>query len=146
MRAPRDTHPHAVFCILWYLKTHPGRGLFYARQSSLPVYGYSDANWAGFLDDHRSASGYCVFLGSHLFSQRNKKQIVLAHSSAKAEYHVVANIVVELLWLRQFLFELGLAPADSLTMFCDNQAAINIDSNFVFHERTMHIEVDCHFL
>ena len=54
------------------------------------------------------------------------------------------KLTSELIWIKGLLKDLGIETTTPITMHCDNQAAIHIASNSVFHERTKHIEVDCH--
>ena len=51
----------------------------------------------------------------------------------------------ELTWLRQLpLLKIG--DIHETKLLCDNQVALHIASNPVFHERTKNIEIDCHFV
>jgi len=52
----------------------------------------------------------------------------------------------ELTWLRQLLLQLKIWDIHETKLFCDNQVVLFIASNSVFHERTKHIEIDCHFV
>lgn len=65
---------------------------------------------------------------------------------AKAEYRSMATTICELKWLKGLLHSLGVVYSGPMKLFCDSQAAIHIATNPVFHERTKHIEVDCHFI
>ena len=87
-----------------------------------------------------------MYVGGNLITWHSKKQTNVARSSAEAEYRAMAHTVSEMLWLKNLLEELGFTYNEPLPMYCDNQAAIHIASNPVFHERTKHIEVDCHFI
>ncbi|RVW60653.1 Retrovirus-related Pol polyprotein from transposon TNT 1-94 [Vitis vinifera] len=144
--SPCDSHWDAVIRILRYIKSTPGQGVLYENRGHTQVVGYTDADWAGSPTDRRSTSGYCVFIGGNLISWKSKKQDVVARSSAEAEYRAMALATCELIWLRHLLQELRFGKDEQMKLICDNQAALHIASNPVFHERTKHIEVDCHFI
>ena len=58
----------------------------------------------------------------------------------------MANTCLELTWLRFILDDLKVPQETPVQLFCDNQAALHIAANPVFHERTKHIEIDCHIV
>ena len=66
--------------------------------------------------------------------------------SVEAEYRAMALATCELICLKQLLQELRFRKDGQMTLVCDNQTALHIASNPVFHERTKHIEVECHFI
>ena len=142
----RSTHYAAVLRILRYLKGTIFHGLFYFAQSSLILYAFSDADWVGDPIDRRSTTDYCFLLGSSLISWQSKKQTHVAVSNTKAEYRALADIISELIWLRCLLKDLGVSTSSATPLYCDNQSAINIAHNDVFHEQTKYIEIDCHFI
>ena len=70
----------------------------------------------------------------------------MACSSTEAEYRALVDTTYELLWLRWLLKDLGVSTSSATPLYCDNQGAIHIAHNDVFHERTKHIEIDYHFI
>ncbi|RDX96987.1 putative ribonuclease H protein, partial [Mucuna pruriens] len=57
----------------------------------------------------------------------------------------MASATCKLIWVKQLIQELKFTDVQPMKLYCDNQVALHIVSNLVFHERTKHIEIDCHF-
>ncbi|XP_047314566.1 uncharacterized mitochondrial protein AtMg00810-like [Impatiens glandulifera] len=98
MQSPTTTHWSAVKIILRYLHHIPHHGLFIRPTSSLDISAFSNSNWDGCLDDHRSTTDYYIFLGDNLISWNSKKQ------------QVVTRYSPELIWLQSLLRELYIFP------------------------------------
>ncbi|CAN1253632.1 Retrovirus-related Pol polyprotein from transposon RE2 [Linum perenne] len=141
---PTNVHRQVAYKVIRYLRSAPGQGLFFSRDSSLQMVGYCDSDWASCTDTRRSTSGFCLFIGRSLVSWKTKKQSTVSRSSSEAEYRALAQICCEVQCLRSLLEDFGVKHDGPVQLFCDNQSAIHISRNPVFHERTKHIEIDCH--
>jgi len=85
-------------------------------------------------------------MGGCPISWKSKKQPTIALSSAEAEYRSMRAVTAELSWLTRTLSELQVPSVLPIPVKSDSLAAIYIAKNPVFHERTKHIELDCHFV
>lgn len=76
----------------------------------------------------------------------SKETDTVARSSTEAEYRALAGTTSEVVWLTQLLNDLQVSCSPPAFLSCDNQAALHIASNPMFHECTKHIELDCYFV
>ena len=58
----------------------------------------------------------------------------------------MATLVTEFVWMITLLRDLGVDHTYPTLLYCDSQVAIHITANPNYHERTKHIELDCHFV
>lgn len=146
LKAPTSTHWAACKKILRYLAGTSSAGLRFNKSSHMDLQGFTDADWAGCVDDRRSTSGYCMFLGGNLISWSSKKQQVIARSSTEAEYRCLALATAEVIWIESLLHELSIHLHRPSILWCDNLGAGSLASNPAFHARTKHLEIDLHFV
>ena len=85
-------------------------------------------------------------LGNSPLSWKSKKQETISLSLAEAEYRALRKVAGELVWLKILLEELTLTFPAPIEVYCDTHSTLHIAPNPMFHERTKHIEVDCHFV
>ncbi|XP_062080129.1 uncharacterized mitochondrial protein AtMg00810-like [Humulus lupulus] len=136
---PKQSHLTVVKRIFKYLGETIDLGLWYSCDTTMSLVGYSDSDWAGSVDDRKSTSGGCFFVGNNLVSWLSKKQNYISLFAAEAEYIAAGSCCTQLIWLNKMLTGYVFSQ-DSLVLFCDSTNAINMSKNPVQHSRTKHID------
>ena len=107
-----------------YLNSTRNYGLLYDKKKVMDFIGYSDADRAGDLDDHRSTSGYIFKLSGAAVSWGSKKQSCVALSTAEAEYMALTSAAQEAVWMQHLQNDL---------IYEDNQSTICMAKNPQYH-------------
>ncbi|GJY44459.1 putative ribonuclease H-like domain-containing protein [Tanacetum coccineum] len=142
---PKECHLHAVKRIFRYLKGHPMLGIWYFKESLFDLVAYSDSDYDGDNHDRKSTTGGCQFLGRRLISWQYKKQTIMANSITEAEYMVAASCCRQVLWIQNQFMDYGYNFMNT-KIYIDNNSAICIVKNHVYHSRTKHIDIRHHFI
>ncbi|XP_040967354.1 uncharacterized mitochondrial protein AtMg00810-like [Gossypium hirsutum] len=146
MHNPLDMHFKAVKRILRYLHGTLDHGLHFTKNSKLLLERFSDASWGSDINDRRSTSGYCVFLGGSPISWSSRKQQVVSRSTAEAEYRSLAHVIAEMIWIQSLLTELGVSLRGKALVWCDSSATVAVAGNPVLHSKFKHVELDLFFV
>ncbi|XP_052117781.1 uncharacterized protein LOC127747676 [Arachis duranensis] len=122
-----DKHFEAAIRVLKYLKNEPALRLMFSSQTDLEPTGFSDSDW-----------------GTAIVSWKSKKRNIVAMSLCEVEYRALAMATREAQWITYILEDMQVKLDKSIAVYCDSQSALHIAANLVFHERTKHIDMDCH--
>lgn len=148
MQNPKESHGAAMKQCLRYLRGTVNLGLAFKR-SSLKItslVGYSDSSYNVDPDDGKSTTGHIFYLNGSPISWCSQKQDTVALSSCEAEFMAGTEAARQAIWLQVLLEEVTGSPCEKVVIMIDNQSAIALTRNPVFHGRSKHIHTRYHFI
>lgn len=146
MQQPKQSHWQVLKKILRYVKGTTSYGLCYKRDGRNELVGFCDSSHGTDLCDGRSTTGMTFYFGNALISWNSQKQQTVALSSCESEFMAAAATACQAIWLKGLLSDLTGGKEETVTLRVDNQSAIALIKNPVFHGRSKHINTRFHFI
>lgn len=140
---PGSLHLEAFKRILRYLNRTKGMGLKLGGKN-LSFTAYSDSDYAGCPYTRKSVTGFCMMIGDGCVSWRARKKPTVATSSTEAEYRAAYEATQEVIWLQVLLSDFGKTQESPTVLHCDNQGALALTKNPLYHSRSKHFDVQYH--
>ena len=118
----------------------------FSRSTQLKIVGYSDSSHDFDTDDGRSTTGHVFYIDESPITWCSQKQEIVALSSCEAEFMAATEAAKQAIWLQELLSEIMGAGCVKVTIRVDNNSAIALTRNHVFHGRSKHIHRKFHFI
>ena len=83
---PKVSHLNVVKRIIKYVSGTCDYGLFYSKESNLSLAGFFDSDWVGNVDDRKSTTGGCFYVGANFVAWMSKKKNSISLSNAEVQY------------------------------------------------------------
>jgi hypothetical protein len=129
-----------------YLKGTKDYSITYYKDNNHFISEYCDANYARDIIIAKSTSSYLILLANGVISWKSKLQSIIAQSTIKAEYIIINAVIKEAIYIKALLEELGYYKQNKFLIYINNNKALLLAKNPVFHERTKHIAVKYHYI
>ncbi|XP_040078229.1 secreted RxLR effector protein 161-like [Ixodes scapularis] len=144
---PTEENWSCIKHILRYVKQTKNCALIYQRTGKC-VQVFCDADRASDKADRKSFNGYVLTLAGAAISWSSRKQQSTALSTVEAEYMTMCPATKEVMWLENFMKQLGVDEflQEPQVLLVDNQGAIVLAKNQVTSERSKHIDLKHFFL
>ncbi|GKC66663.1 hypothetical protein Tco_1099261 [Tanacetum coccineum] len=109
---------------------------------------YTDAGYLTDADDLKSQTGYVFVLNGGVVDWKSIKQSIFATSSNEAEYIAAYDASKEVVWIRKFIYALGIVPTieEPIKMYCNNTGAIAIVKESGIAKGARHYRAKVHYL
>nr|GEV17857.1 retrotransposon protein, putative, Ty1-copia subclass [Tanacetum cinerariifolium] len=138
MCAMKCTHPDVAFA----------QNVTSRFQQKSRVSCYTDAGYLTDADDLKSQTGYVFILNGGVIDWKSAKQSIFATSSTEVEYIAAFDASKEPVWVRKFIYGLGVIPTieEPINMYCDNTRAIDIANESGITKGARHFRAKVHYL
>ncbi|KAL0327900.1 UNVERIFIED_CONTAM: hypothetical protein Scaly_2222600 [Sesamum calycinum] len=109
--------------------------------------GYSDTSFQSDHDGAKSQSDFVFKLNGSVVAWKSSKKATIADSTTEAEYIAASKAAKEVVWMKNYIKELGVVPstAESAIIFYDNNGAIEQAKELRSHHHSKH-SLRCYYL
>ncbi|GJX81116.1 retrotransposon protein, putative, ty1-copia subclass, partial [Tanacetum coccineum] len=145
-----ELHWTIVKNILKYLRTTKDMFMVYGgdMKRELMASCYTDAGYLTDADDLKSQTGYVFILNGGVVDWKSTKQSIFATSSTDADYIAAFDASKEVVWIRKFIYGLGVVPTieEPITMYYGNTGSIAIAKDHGVTKGARHFPAKVYYL